>query len=404
MIVYSSDLFLGDVIMMGSEWNPGDRPGSRSSHSPRLIILKRLGLRLAVGFMLVCSLSACVILPQQTTQDPTPTFPSLPTSTERPNPTATETQSPYGISEQAMVYLNEALDHMQEYSINKDTIEWDALRTRTYHRAYGAQTIADTYQAIQYALADLGTNHSYLMTPEQVAMMEDGTLVASIPGPEGKLVEGRLGYIYLPSWAGTRESANEHATAIQEIIVEVDAGNPCGWILDLRENEGGAMWPMLAGIGPILGEGLVGYAIAPDGSTDAFSYRDGQAYHNDEVETEVLGQAYVLTEPFPPVAVLTGPSTCSSGEAITIAFRERPNTRSFGKATAGLSTGTREIELSDGAWLILAVNTFADRTGQTYGSKVVPDEIIHQAEDKEDLTLQMAVEWLLLQPACNPGE
>ena len=390
--------------MMGSERTADDRPASRPSLNPGLNILKWLGLRLAVGLMLACSLSACGVLPQQTTQDPAPTGTPLPTSTEKPNPTATETQSPYGISEQAMLYLNEALDLMQEYSINKETIEWEALRTRTYHRAYGAQTIADTYRAIQHALADLGTNHSYLMTPEQVTLMEEGSLVASIPGPEGRLIEGTLGYIYLPSWAGTRESADEHATAIQGIIREVDAGNPCGWILDLRENKGGAMWPMLAGIGPILGEGLAGYFIAPDGSANEFSYRDGQAYHNEEAETEVLGQAYVLTEPFPLVAVLTGPSTCSSGEAITIAFRGRPNTRSFGKATAGLSTGTMEIELSDGAWMILAVDTFADRTGQVYGSKVVPDKIIHQAGNQEDPTLQAAVEWLLQQPACNPDE
>jgi C-terminal processing protease CtpA/Prc len=300
-----------------------------------------------------------------------------------------------------MAYLDEALTLMQEYSINREAIEWDALRNRTYHRAFGAQTIPDTYQAIQYALADLGTNHSYLMTPEQVAKMEDGSLVASIPGPEGKLIEGCLGYIYLPSWAGTRESADKHATEVQEIVREVDTEEPCGWILDLRENNGGALWPMLAGIGPILGEGVIGYAIAPDGSTDEFSYVDGQALFNGEVETEILGDAYYLSEPLPSVAVLTGPSTCSSGEAIAIAFRERPDTRSFGKATAGLSTGTKEIELSDGAWLILAINTFADRTGVTYGWKVVPDEIIHQSSGEEDPTLQAAVEWLQQQPACS---
>jgi carboxyl-terminal processing protease len=381
--------------------NPKHQP-ERSG--PDLIILWQLGSGLVMWLMVVFLLSACIAGSSNTPQQPTPTLTSIPTSTEIPSPTATEIQSPFGISEEAMAYLNEALDLMQEYSINKETIEWDALRDRTYHRASGAQRISDTYQAIQHALADLGTNHSYLMTPEQVALMEDGTLVASIPGPEGRFIEGNLGYIYLPSWAGTRESADKHATAVQEIVRELDAQNPCGWILDLRENNGGAMWPMLAGIGPVLGDGLVGYAIAPDGSTDEFSYRDGQAFYNDQVETEVLGQAYYLSEPLPFVAVLTGPSTCSSGEAITIAFRGRPNTRSFGKATAGLSTGTREIELSDGAWLILAINTFADRTGQAYGYKVIPDKIVHQAGDQDDPTLQAAVAWLLLQPACNPGQ
>lgn len=357
-----------------------------------------------VWVMVVFLLTACVDGSSYISQEPTQTLmpPTAPTIIA--SPTAAITQSPYNISLEAMAYLDQALDLMQEHSINKASIDWDALRNRTYHRAYGAQTIPDTYQAIQYALADLGTNHSYLMTPEQVAQMEEGALVASIPGPEGKLIAERLGYVYLPSWAGTRESADKHATAVQQIIREVDAGNPCGWILDLRMNSGGAMWPMLAGIGPILGDGVVGYAIAPDGSTDEFSYRDGQALLNGEVETGVLGESYVLNEQLPSVSILTGPSTCSSGEAIAIVFRERPNTRSFGKATAGLSTGTMEIELSDGAWMILAHNTFADRTGHPYGSKVIPDEIVHQSSGEEDATLQAAVDWLLLQPACIPEE
>lgn len=372
-----------------------------SARVSKPMISPRFGFSLLFGLIFLVVLPACISEPSEILQDPKPPLESPQITAAIPTPSTAQTQSPYEISEEAMAYINEALEFMQEYSINKETIEWDALRTRTYQRAFGAQTIPETYQAIQYALADLGTNHSYLMTPEQVAQMEDGTLAGSIPGPEGKLMEGSLAYIYLPSWAGSRELANAQAAAIQQIILELDAQDPCGWILDLRENSGGAMWPMLAGIGPILGDGIVGYAIAPDGSTDEFSYRDGQALLNGEVETEVLGEAYYLSEPLPTVAVLTGPSTASSGEAIAIAFRGRPATRSFGRLTAGLSTGTTEIELSDGAWLILAINTFADRTGGTYGWKVVPDEIVHQSQDDGDAVLLAAVEWLQQQPACD---
>lgn len=351
--------------------------------------------------VIVCVLlTACGIDATEAPLGPAPTEKPAPTATEKPSPTATETQSAYDISAEALAYLDTALDFMQEHSINREQINWDALRTRTYRRAFGAQTTADTYRAIQYALGDLGDNHSYLMTPEQVAQMEDGTMVAAISGPSGRLLEGRLGYVYLPSWAGTHEAADEHATAIQDIIRDLDAQDPCGWIVDLRENLGGAMWPMLAGIGPILGEGLAGSVVAPDGSMIHCYYINGQAIYGDEVQTEIKGAAYTLSEPLPPVAVLTGLSTSSSGEAIVIAFRGRPDTRSFGKATSGLSTATREIELSDGAWLILAVSTFTDRTGQVYGSKIAPDEIVNQPKGQDDPTLQAAVDWLLGQSAC----
>jgi C-terminal processing protease CtpA/Prc len=36
----------------------------------------------------------------------------------------------------------------------------------------------------------------------------------------------------------------------------MDQGNLAGWIVDLRNNGGGNMWPMLTGIGSILGEGV----------------------------------------------------------------------------------------------------------------------------------------------------
>ena len=50
---------------------------------------------------------------------------------------------------------------------------------------------------------------------------------------------------------------------IQDQIKIMDHPYNIGWIVDLRGNGGGNMWPMLAGIGPILGEGIAGYFIDP---------------------------------------------------------------------------------------------------------------------------------------------
>jgi len=318
------------------------------------------------------------------------------------SPTATGARPASEPSAEARAYLDAALDLMQQYSINREQVDWDALRRKARSRVYGAHTAADTYRAIQYALRDLGDGHSFLMTPEQVAQMQAGTLNAAVPKPSGKLVEGRIGYVSLPAFAGQGQAATEYATAVQQIIRDLDAGTPCGWIVDLRENVGGSMWPMLSGIGPLLGEGVAGMFVAPGGAETTWSYRDGQALEGDEVQTVVKGDAYRLDPP-PPVAVLTGPSTSSSGEAIAVAFRGRPAARSFGQPTQGLSTANREFILSDGAWLLLTVSRFADRTGQVYGSMIAPDEIVPQQAGQDDATLQAGVDWLLAQPACAPG-
>lgn len=98
--------------------------------------------------------------------------------------------------------------------------------------------------------------------------------------------------------------------------------------------------------------------------------------------------------PSPPVAVLTNRSTASSGEAIVVAFRGRPNTRSFGEGTRGVSTSNRSFALNDGAMLLLTVAIFADRTGQKYGDVIVPDEVVDTPSSESDRVLDTAVKWL----------
>src|SRR4051812_11376267 len=63
-------------------------------------------------------------------------------------------------SEQARAYLDELVAVMEAHSINRLTIDWSAFRTRVFARATGAQTIVDTYPAIQVALDALGDGHS----------------------------------------------------------------------------------------------------------------------------------------------------------------------------------------------------------------------------------------------------
>lgn len=300
---------------------------------------------------------------------------------------------------EAISYLTNALDIIQENSINRHRIDWDALETEAYDRTREAQTPADTYETIRFVLRKLGDHHSFFLTPDQIAQYQQAT-VSDNPAPRVELVEDKIGLVILPGFgSGAPEQMGKYATNVQHTISEIDAKNPCGWVVDLRENTGGNMWPMLAGIGPILGEGRAGAFVDPDGEVMYWSYVDGKALLGDNVVTEVDGPAYELQELSPPVAVLTSGSTASSGEAIVVAFRERPNTRSFGSGTAGVSTANQGYELSDGAMILLTGSVFADRTGRTYGGIITPDEPVGRS-GSSDSVLQAAVNWLSNQPAC----
>ncbi len=340
--------------------------------------------------MLFVVLALCLLTACGETVDNT----LIPTATINPTrpPVDVTPTTASSISPEASAYLDDALDIMQEHSINRYQIDWAVLRQKAHARARDAQTLADTYDAIRFALGELGDNHSGFMSPDQTREFQEGGPRAETPEPRGELLDRGLGYVVLPGYSGAGEAAPEYVTTVQQIIREIDAANPCGWIVDLRENTGGNMWPMLAGIGPVLGEGQVGMFIYPDGQQSFWDYADGQARLDGRPLTQAA-ETYRLQREMPPVAVLTGRDTRSSGEAVVVAFRGRENTRSFGEATGGLSTANQMYDLSDGARINLTVSVFADRTGYPYGDQIAPDQVGQPA-------LDMAIEWLLDQPSC----
>ncbi|MFI8166039.1 hypothetical protein ACIGAN_06725 [Streptomyces sp. NPDC085931] len=88
---------------------------------------------------------------------------------------------------------------------------------------------------------------------------------------------------------------------------------------------------------------------------------------------------------------------------MTVAFRGRPDTRSFGEATTGLPTGNVRHRLSDGAILNLTEVKDADRTGRTYDSPIPPDQPVVDNPGRrggEDPVVSAAVTWLSRQPGC----
>jgi C-terminal processing protease CtpA/Prc len=297
------------------------------------------------------------------------------------------------------VYLAAALDIMQQYSVNRQKINWTTLRQRTFEDANGAKTPAETYSAIRSALTALGDHHSSFFEPQATQQLGAGDITPD-QTPYGRRLAPGIGYLGLPSFEASQQAAQQYALLAQDAIRRTDQVGACGWIVDLRNNPGGNMWPMLAGVGPILGEGVVGWFVDPDGVKQAWSYVDGQAQVAGSTVIAIKNP-YHLKRPDPPVAVLTSSMTASSGEAIVVAFRGRPHTRSFGDPTAGVPTANNGFQLSDGALLLLTVALDADRHGHTYDSAIIPDQSVPVVSSQGDLGLQAATTWLHDQEGCR---
>jgi carboxyl-terminal processing protease len=296
----------------------------------------------------------------------------------------TDDESP-AISPVAMNYLNEVMDLMQRNSINKKTIDWADFKSKVLAKVAGAQTIADTYPGITEALQLLGDNHSIFTKPDggviYIQTFQCNSQIIVKP-----LMPTDIGYVKVNSFSGASNDdvAIAFAREIQNQIKSQDSPNIKGWIVDLRSNPGGNMWPMLAGIGPILGEGVVGYFVDPDGNEQPWSYLDGTSKAANIVGTQ-LNDPYEVIVANPKVAVLLDNGVASSGEVIAICFIGRANTKSFGSNTCGLSTANQSFPLSDGSSLNLTVAHLADRNKNTFGNAILPDlastneTIIHDA-------------------------
>jgi carboxyl-terminal processing protease len=296
---------------------------------------------------------------------------------------------------EALGELDSALGIVRRSSLWRDTVTWSRVEPDVRAIAGGAQTAGDVYPAIRYLLAHLGDHHSSFITPQGAHALRTGG--AGNPQAVVRVQTAGVGYVSVPAYSGTEPSAIvAYARAMQDSLTATVANGAraCRWIVDLRQNLGGNMWPMIAGLRPFLGNDGLGTFVSPAGSQPLWHARDG-ADIAPASELVPLESAWV--------AVLTGPKTASSGEATAIAFRGRPRTRSFGLPTAGLSTANSGFPLPDGAMIILTTAVDADRTGTRYGGKIEPDEVIPAAASggPDDPQLARAIAWLQSVPGCG---
>jgi C-terminal processing protease CtpA/Prc len=374
----------------------------------------------------------------------------------------------YGSLFMPAVYFRVALFNIQHSALRRDRVDWRAVRAEADGLRRGARTTADTYPAIRLVLQRLGDDHSHFLPPAaaralragsgrtpgltavwpervvalvtpggpaEAAGIKVGDVVETVNGRPPKHVRGvvvlsgglptveitltragqpatlsvrleprvtpfnqpaivrglddGLGYIEIPGLAGEGGTFGADSVAA---ILRADTPAKCGWVVDLRRNVGGNMWPMLDAVRPVLDEGTPGYFVS-GGRREAWSFA-----------SSANRPAYALKHRNPPVAVLTSRLTVSSGEALMIAFRGRPLTRSFGEATGGLPTANRSIPLADGALMVLTVASEADRTGRSYDGPIEPDERVAidwtRMGTDDDPVIAAAAKWLRAQGQC----
>ena len=309
----------------------------------------------------------------------------------------------------AVRYLDAALALMREHSLRRNEVDWPALRAEALEHARGATTAADAHVAVRYAVRALGDRHSYLQSAPvsralATAAVSNARTGSPLTAPHGRRLDDHLAYLNVPGFAGGTPAQQLHfAEELSKLIQTLDVNQVCGWIVDLRQNSGGNLWPMLAGLGPLLGDGEVAASVYPDGRRVPVWHRNGQAGFGDYTQLRVRAP-YSLSRTA-PIAVLLGPRTASSAEVLAVALRSRGLVRSFGAATRGLSAGNRTFALADGASLILTVAATSDAAGRVVAGPLVPDQLTARGETSApsgaDAAMEAASSWLAAGDSCR---
>ena len=320
-------------------------------------------------------------------------------------------------------YMTAALDTIQGFSINESVARTTAFRQKYLQEASTKKSYRELYPVIERALAELDP-HSSLSVPENLPGSTDAPVERPDLRVQGRMAAPRVAYLWVPGYVGRSQQGRVDST--HTMMKELDANNPCGWVVDLRRNNGGFFYALMASVGPLyaVDNGTVGGQRYAGTYQESWNYRRRADGTDAFVVRGASGDSGALTirSPFRPrriglpVAVLHSTSanssgqfvtiTASAGESITLAFRGGPPTRSFGAPTYGVASGRYPMFMIDSARIDVTDSYMFDRRGFTPGNDPIqPDVRIATTAvptyTTSDAVVTAAVEWVQSQSSCT---
>lgn len=261
---------------------------------------------------------------------------------------------------------------------------WDEERARVHVIAVGASSIGELHEPLAAAARVAGGKHSFFLDPAK-AERSNTRAATEFNAPTITSADGVTTVTVPAVGPVSTEMQQRYAHAAADGIASA-AATTCAWIVDLRGNTGGTMYPMLTGLAPLLPNGTAMTFRTREAVDTAVSIADDGA-GIDDVVVPIEGMSKVAGQ---PIAVLQDGDTASSGEAVLTAFRGLDNVRSFGSDSAGYSSANSVHPLYDGARLVLTTSVYVDRDGRSVDEQPIEPNSRTAPED----TIDAARQWL----------
>lgn len=299
-------------------------------------------------------------------------------------------------------------------SIHRSTADWNKIDKSFKEQIQNAKSIKDTMNCFVTVLGSLNDVHSQIFLNNQFygyyPSFEDSVLVWLKPLNDkaismtnkfySEIVEDKIGYIRVPSiQIYDPTQINHYAQSLSDIVTELSIKCKKGFIIDLRLNGGGNLYPMLSGLSQFLGNQPIAYETdINDSIIRTWELKNGNfiigGYQATDIKTKNESKLKSI-----PIVVIIGPVTKSSGSMTAIAFKGRPNTYFIGEPTAdGYTTSNGYFQFAQNLTLNFATNFVADRNKKVYKTTVNPDLTIYHGNDFDNLLndakIKAAIKWL----------
>lgn len=230
------------------------------------------------------------------------------------------------------------------------------------------ETVNGDFLQQVHRLLRLLDNHSFIIDKtESESLRKPAEKAPELPS---LALKNHVGVLQLPSLSSidslTMQRYANHAVGL---LNDADAQATCGWIIDLRDNSGGNMWPMLGAVSPLLPMGKVGAFV--DKKNQSIPWlNQGNAFYEGANKHLEFQQRRLSVK---PMVVLQSKRTASSGEATLVALTSESRVKTVGEPTRGLITSNENYKLKSGNELFLTNAWFQGRDGTTMKGPIAPD-------------------------------
>ncbi|WP_343565647.1 S41 family peptidase [Sphingobacterium sp.] len=287
--------------------------------------------------------------------------------------------------------VNAFLDTVQQHAYNQSMVKWDSIRPIFIEQTKTVSDINALAPHFRRIIRQLKDGHSGLFFEKadqnKEAEQELFTKMAGMTDKEAGfppkifshfMTKDRYAYIRVPE---VLYEQRKYVDTIGVQLKALDAQHPRAWIIDLTDNTGGSIFPMIWHFADLIDVDSTYSTVDRTGREDKQKVRMCDLNDHDQKWAKLFDLEYDKVPPIAiknknvPIVLLVSEFTSSSGEFFITHFKGQNNVTIMGQMTSGQTSANDQFPVGNNYMINLTTAVLKDRTGKIYeiGEGINPD-------------------------------